>query len=290
MDFKNFLLMKNKKLFVVRYKDEKAEPLFLCQKKERFFKRLSKKREQLFFKANSTYKSKYNKKIMLLLIPILTVVILTGGVCISIDKFKINEFNPKPFIIEDTDKYNEDILLYVNRPNVKNKKDFKDNITEYNKVSCNEIIVDDLKRLILAAKKEELNINIISGYVSEDLRNKEYDRILNDMLANGYTQILSEAKAKKDTFKYYEMETGLSIKLSNKDTYSDDFINTDEYKWLLKNSVEFGFVLRAPKGKEGKTNIDFDPTLFRYVGINNAKKMRMLSMCLEEYRSYVRLS
>ena len=68
--------------------------------------------------------------------------------------------------------------------------------------------------------------------------------------------------------------------------------NTPWYmdKWLIKNSVDFGFILRAPKGKEEKTNIDFDSTLFRYVGTNNAKKMRMLSMCLEEYRSYVKVS
>lgn len=282
---------KNKKIFVVRYKDEKAEPLFLCHKKEGFFSRLRKKKDQLFFKANDNYKCKYNKKVMLLFLPILTIVILTGGICASINnKFKISEFKNKPCIVENTEKYNKDILLYVNRPNIKNKKDFKNNIVEYKGVSCNSIIINDLERLILAAKREGLNINVVSGYINEEFRNKEYDRILNDMLAKGYTYILSEGEAKKKTFKYYEMETGLSIKFSNKSTYSDDFINTDEYKWLIKNSVDFGFILRAPKGKEEKTNIDFDSTLFRYVGTNNAKKMRMLSMCLEEYRSYVKVS
>ena len=35
------------------------------------------------------------------------------------------------------------------------------------------------------------------------------------------------------------------------------------------------------------TGRDYDPTLYRYVGTQNAEKMRQLSMCLEEYAEYL---
>ena len=139
-----------------------------------------------------------------------------------------------------------------------------------------------------AAKKDGLNLKLSTGYIDESFRKSEYEKNLAKLLEEGHTHITAEAEAKKNTYKYFENETGLSVNFSSSN--KKDFMSTEEYKWLVKNAVEYGFVLRSPKEKEGKTGINFDPTFFRYVGKVNAQKMRMLSMCLEEYRNYLKIN
>ena len=289
--FKNFL-NKNKTIFVERFKDKNVEPLFLCEKKANFFKRLKKRDDLLFFKVNSDFKDKTKKNAVLFSLPIVAIAILSGGIYISMNacnKNGVNIFTSKPFIIEQNDIIDNKFLLSVNKPGNKDIGTFVNNICDYkNGIKCNKTIIEDLDRLILAAKKDGFNINVLIGYISSAFREKEYERILNEELNSGKTYIKAEAEAKKRTFNYYENEMGLSVNFSNKDGYSPEFINSDEYKWLRRNSATFGFILRAPKGKEIKTGMEFDPTLFRYVGVEHAKKMRMLSMCLEEYRNYLK--
>ena len=58
---------------------------------------------------------------------------------------------------------------------------------------------------------------------------------------------------------------------------------TPIYQWLIDNSYRYGFVLRYPSGKESITGVNFEPWHYRYVGIENAKKMHESGLTLEEY-------
>lgn len=69
---------------------------------------------------------------------------------------------------------------------------------------------------------------------------------------------------------------------------TSEFIASDAYKWLTANCVNFGFIQRYPADKADKTLKNFSPFAFRFVGETNAKKMRSLSMCMEEYFRYFR--
>lgn len=73
---------------------------------------------------------------------------------------------------------------------------------------------------------------------------------------------------------------GLSVDIVSQ---SDDFAETKEYKWLMDNAYNYGFVLRYPEGKEKITGMDFQPYCWRFVGINAAKQMKENNLCLEEY-------
>ena len=64
------------------------------------------------------------------------------------------------------------------------------------------------------------------------------------------------------------------------------FEYTDEYKWLQQHAEDYGFVLRYPKDKEAITKVKFEPWHWRYVGVEAAKEMNSLGMCLEEYHIY----
>ena len=57
---------------------------------------------------------------------------------------------------------------------------------------------------------------------------------------------------------------------------------------MLEHAEDYGFVLRYPEDKEDITGIMYEPWHFRYVGVEHAKKMNELHMCLEEYIEYVR--
>ena len=66
--------------------------------------------------------------------------------------------------------------------------------------------------------------------------------------------------------------------------------NTDDSKvknFIGNDCIEYGFVLRYPSDKEDITKISGNNYLYRYVGKDNAVKMRTYGMCLEEYNDYL---
>ena len=66
----------------------------------------------------------------------------------------------------------------------------------------------------------------------------------------------------------------------------DTFKETDIYKWLNNHAADYGFVFRFPSGKTDLTGRDTDFRVLRFVGKDNALKMRQLSFCLEEFVRY----
>jgi zinc D-Ala-D-Ala carboxypeptidase len=83
-----------------------------------------------------------------------------------------------------------------------------------------------------------------------------------------------------------EHQTGLSIDVSGSNGYcavSSCFAGTKEAKWLDKNSANFGYIIRYPKGKEHVTGYKYEPWHIRYVGTGIAKDMKARGLTLEEY-------
>lgn len=85
-----------------------------------------------------------------------------------------------------------------------------------------------------------------------------------------------------------EHQTGFAIDITCKNAdyeLTEEFKYTNEYKWLLKNAHNFGFILRYPEGKELITGYIFEPWHFRYVGKELAKRVFMEQKVLEEVLS-----
>lgn len=86
-----------------------------------------------------------------------------------------------------------------------------------------------------------------------------------------------------------EHNAGLAIDVVSSDydqVYGDlmhEFENFPSFEWLSQNCAEYGFVLRYPKDKQEITGITYEPWHYRYVGVEHARKMQELGMCLEEY-------
>ena len=82
-----------------------------------------------------------------------------------------------------------------------------------------------------------------------------------------------------------EHNLGLAVDFNNVDY---NFEKSKEYKWLMENAENYGFILRYPRDKEDITKVEYEPWHWRYVGKEHAKKINELDMCLEEYIEYLK--
>ena len=86
--------------------------------------------------------------------------------------------------------------------------------------------------------------------------------------------------------RHSEHETGLAFDIGGADQalwLKDAFEATEEGIWLKENAHRFGFILRYPKGKTDITGYIYEPWHFRYIGIEDARKIYELDITLEEY-------
>ena len=82
-----------------------------------------------------------------------------------------------------------------------------------------------------------------------------------------------------------EHNLGLAVDFNN---VKRDFENTKEFAWLVENAEDYGFILRYKKEKRDITKVNYEPWHWRYVGVEHAKEINKLDMCLEEYIEYIK--
>lgn len=191
-------------------------------------------------------------------------------------------------VVAPTDNDDDKKIITVVSPNNEIRSDYELNLVSYENIQVDELIVDALTQIMNDAKKENLSLEITSGYISsteqDNLYQQEVQRLISE---KNYSKARAETEAEKSVPKggFADQQTGLSVAFSSE--ASESFENSREYKWLIKNAMKYGFVLRYPESKEDETGITYNPYLFRYVGAENATKMRTLNMCLDEYTSYL---
>lgn len=144
-----------------------------------------------------------------------------------------------------------------------------------------------LKDMINAMKKAgKTNIWVQSSYRSVARQKELFDNSVNKYLEQGKSQ----EEAEKLTLEYINKPGGSdhNLGLAVDFNYVDNtFAKTPEYKWLLENAENYGFILRYPEDKEDITKIEYESWHWRFVGEEHAKRMNELNMCLEEYVEYL---
>jgi D-alanyl-D-alanine carboxypeptidase len=103
-------------------------------------------------------------------------------------------------------------------------------------------------------------------------QNKNYGRVLYEPLGSAYP-----GSSEHQTGYAFDI-TCLASPLA-----SNDFRNTENFKWLSKNAHKFGFILRYNYDKTRLTGIKFEPYHYRYVGVELATYLYENNLCLEEY-------
>ena len=162
--------------------------------------------------------------------------------------------------------------------NLANYKDIK--TSENFKVNSNILV--HLDEMIKSAKKDNIDLWVSSCYRSIDYQTFLYNKKIKFYLNKGHNKQNAESLARKVVAEPGTSEHNLGLAIDFNDV-RDDFYLTDAYKWLIKHSDEYGFILRYGKDKKEITNKIYEPWHFRYVGKDHAKKMKSMSVCLEEY-------
>lgn len=190
-------------------------------------------------------------------------------------------------IMKENTKIDDWRLILVNSEN-----DIPENFTvnlasidKYRQVDSR--IITELMQMIKDMKKARVpNIWIQSAYRSIDEQQKLYYDKVNEYISQGKTKEEAERLTSQAINKPKTSEHNLGLAVDfNYVNY--DFEKTKEYAWLLENAKNYGFILRYPKEKEKITQVVFEPWHWRYVGVEHAKKINELGICLEEYIEYL---
>lgn len=142
-----------------------------------------------------------------------------------------------------------------------------------------------------AAAADGVNLYLRSGFRKIALQKTYYDSHIAEYMKQGK----SEEEAIRLTRQYYtepghsEHHSGLAFDIITteyqRDVYSltEQFAETDGYRWLIEHCAEYGFILRYPKEKTDITQINYEPWHYRYVGKEHAKYIMEHDLTLEEY-------
>lgn len=148
--------------------------------------------------------------------------------------------------------------------------------------------INELNQMLKDMKKSGItNVWVQSSYRSIEYQTGLFNERINTYMMQGKTREEAESLTLQtiNRPRTSEHNLGLAVDFNYVD-YSFD--ETKGFKWLQENAENYGFILRYKKEKEDITKVDYEPWHWRYVGVENAKKMNELDMCLEEYIDYLK--
>lgn len=194
----------------------------------------------------------------------------------------IISYDPDTGIPMYSDSYN---LFLINNSNP-TPKDFTVNTDEVGGVLVDSKISTALRIMLSAAKKDGINIELVSGYLDYVAQCERFNETYTSLIENKEsTVIMAEFRTGRKVGLPSKCEEGTGMSVTIKGD-RDTFKETDIYKWLNNHAADYGFVFRFPSGKTDLTGRDTDFRVLRFVGKDNALKMRQLSFCLEEFVRY----
>lgn len=170
-------------------------------------------------------------------------------------------------------------------------KNFKIELANYDKTRQFDVrAIDDLIQMIKDMKAQGAsNIWIQSAYRSVEHQEKLFNNKVKEFINMGKTEEQAEIYASRwvNKSETSEHHLGLAIDFNN---IKPEFEKTKEFKWLSENAENYGFILRYRKDKKEQTGVGYEPWHWRYVGVEHAKKINELDMCLEEYVEYLKVN
>ncbi len=231
------------------------------------------------------------KTVLLIVIPIVIIGVVALGIFLGYKSAEKKEAIPEatvPATYDEAVTYvsDEELLRVVNDSHMLDES-FVPSLKPFAGVSVSEYVVDSLDDMISAAYAEGISITLSEGYVSYSDQGKRYEATYSRLMKdNNYSEVRAEAETKKISPEAgcSESQTGMLLMLS---TDEKSFEKSKAFKWLERNAVNYGFILRYPKDKEDSTGMYYNPQLYRYVGVEHALNMRRYGMTLNDYASHI---
>ena len=141
------------------------------------------------------------------------------------------------------------------------------------------IMVSDLQRLFADSTSAGVDLKVVSAYRSYDLQASVYA---------SYVQQYGAEQANKFSAQpgHSQHQLGTVIDFSTQELgydLSQSFASTKAGQWLLANAYKYGFYLAYPQGQDGVTGYEFEPWHFRYLGVQNALKLKGSGLIMQTY-------
>lgn len=150
-----------------------------------------------------------------------------------------------------------------------------------------ERIIDSARKMLEAAKEDGMNIVVCSAYRSVNRQKQLFNENVAQRLEEqgNYWDAYAETKKSVAVPGTSEHALGLALDLvsGNYMELDEKQAETQEAKWLKENCYKYGFILRYPPEKMEITGIIYEPWHYRYVGVEDAKKIMESGLTLEEY-------
>ena len=161
-------------------------------------------------------------------------------------------------------------------------EDYKPDLVTYNGYEIDRSIYEPLKAMFADLRKVG-GYEVTSAYRSTATQKSIWNNRLSRYMNQGYSRTKAEEKVALEVAVpgTSEHHLGLAIDISAGEKVDN---------WLAENSWRDGFILRYPEGKTEVTGIIYEPWHFRYVGLELAKELYDLDLCLEEYMAMLTAS
>lgn len=228
--------------------------------------------------------------VMLIVTALYVVNIFKSEQAINTIKFESNDITnnvlveniKEEFVIDDWR------LVLVNYEN-KLPEDFEIELSNIDTVrKFDSRAIGELLQMLQDLKKNGIfNVWVQSAYRSIEYQQGLFDNKINTYMKQGKTKNEAEELTLQIINKPGTSEHNLGLAVDfNYVNYN--FEKTQGFKWLKENAENYGFILRYRKDKKEITKVDYEPWHWRYVGVEHAKKINELDMCLEEYIEYLK--
>ncbi len=184
----------------------------------------------------------------------------------------VNNDNPLPDNYDDTVK--------AKLKTVDKKYRNNDYVTD-----VHEDIYPYITAMVAAAQSQGVDLRVWSPFRSSSTQRVLFENQVKKMQQQGFSGQEAEDKAATVVTRpgRSEHNTGLCADFN---MANESFEQTKMFAWMKENAESYGFILRYPSDKQEITGIIYESWHWRFVGINTAKEMNRLNMCLEEYIEY----
>ena len=148
-------------------------------------------------------------------------------------------------------------------------------------------IAEALRQMVNDAAAAGVKLKPTNGYRSIARQQELWDARVKTLMEGGLSQADAETKAIDYTSApgTSDHNTGLGLDIVSEDHPAKDagFAETAAAQWLAEHAADYGFMLRYPSDKTEATGMDYEPWHYRYVGSEQAHKIKESGLCLEEY-------
>ena len=147
------------------------------------------------------------------------------------------------------------------------------------------------RQMIEDAAADGIELTVVSAYRSAQKQQENLESYTRRLMREGHSSREARRLAEKEIMLPYTSEhnAGLALDILTPDWWlthddvTDDFENTEHFRWLSENAHRYGFIMRYPREYENVTKIIYEPWHYRFVGVYYAGKIKESGLPLEYF-------